>query len=45
MISIQGLLEVLWKPRSSGALYCISAMLSLLYAKWLFDVGFLLGTS
>ncbi len=45
MISIQALLEALWKSRSSGALYCISAMLGLLFALWLFDVGFLLGTS
>jgi Family of unknown function (DUF6311) len=45
MISIQGVLEALWKPRSSGALYCISAMLGLFYALWLFDADFLLGTS
>ena len=44
MTSIQGLLEVLWKPRSSGVSYCIGALLSLLCASWLFDVGFLLGT-
>ena len=45
MISIQALLEALWKSRSSGALYCISAMLGLLFALWLFDVSFLLGNS
>jgi hypothetical protein len=44
MTSIQGLLEVLWKPCSSGVSYCIGALLSLLCASWLFDVGFLLGT-
>jgi hypothetical protein len=45
MTGPQGFLEFLWKERSSRVLYCISALLGLAYALWLFDLRFLLGTS
>ena len=43
--AFHGLLDALYRQRSSVVLYCVSALLGLSYAVWLFDVGFLLGTS